>query len=135
MRLLLGSLDRTLISRGFPLFLGDTVMASNAVNKKYVSQGQTKTYKTKVGSGVKLLDVDLNWGNKNNQLSLTALSPSGKDLETQYDKSDKNADGRITYRIKAKDNGYLEKGDWKFKVYGQSVNGTEDFTFKSYAHT
>jgi hypothetical protein len=99
-----------------------------------ISQGQTKTYKVKVDSGVKLLDVDLKWRDKSNKLSLTAYSPSKGTLETQYDKSDGSADGEIAYHIKAKDGGYLEKGDWKFKVYGKSVNGIENYTFKSYAH-
>ncbi|MFY1110657.1 MAG: hypothetical protein AB3K77_03100 [Methanosarcinaceae archaeon] len=30
--------------------------------------------------------------------------------------------------------GYVDHGTWKFKVCGESVSGTEDYTFKVYQH-
>ncbi|AKB79337.1 hypothetical protein MSHOH_2854 [Methanosarcina horonobensis HB-1 = JCM 15518] len=30
--------------------------------------------------------------------------------------------------------GYVEQGSWKFKAYGESVSGTEEYTFNVYQH-
>lgn len=97
-------------------------------------QGKTKICTVTVNSGVMLLDVDLKWTNKDNKLSLTAVSPSGKTYEPKYDKSDGKEDGEITFRIKASDVEDIEIGNWKFKVYGKSIKESENFKFKSSAH-
>ncbi|MFU8766349.1 MAG: hypothetical protein ACNA7I_01550 [Candidatus Methanoperedens sp.] len=60
-----------------------------------ITQGQTKTYYTNVGTGVNWLEVDLNWGNKANSLSLTIYKPGGSSIGTYYDSSDGVIDGRI----------------------------------------
>ena len=85
--------------------------------------------------GVTLLDIDLNWGNKNSRLSVTVYTPTGGSSGTYYDTSDGLRNGRIVLRIKPKSGKkYLQEGSWKFKVYGESVRGTEDYTFKADAH-
>ncbi len=98
-----------------------------------ITQGQTKTYYTDVGSGVNWLEVDLNWGNKANSLSLTIYRPGGSSIGTFYDSSDGVIDGRIHIDI-VPDQGYVESGRWRFQVYGVSVVGTEDYTFNVYQH-
>jgi len=98
-----------------------------------ITQGQTKTYYTDVGTGVNWLEVDLNWGNKANSLSLTIYTPNGSSIGTYYDSSDGVIDGRIHIDI-VPGQGYVEAGQWKYKVYGVSVVGTEDYTFNVYQH-
>lgn len=98
-----------------------------------ITQGQTKTYATNVGTGVNWLEVDLNWGNQANSLSLTIYKPSGSSIGTYYDSSDGVIDGRIHIDI-VPGQGYVESGQWKYKVYGVSVVGTEDYTFNVYQH-
>ena len=98
-----------------------------------ITQSQTKTYYTNVGTGVNWLEVDLNWGNKANSLSLTIYKPSGSSIGTYYDSSDGVIDGRIHIDV-VPGQGYVEAGQWMYKVYGVSVTGTEDYTFNVYQH-
>lgn len=98
-----------------------------------IVQGQTKAYYTNVGTSVNWLEVDLNWGNKANSLSLTIYKPSGSSIGTYYDSSDGVVDGRIHIDI-VPGQGYVESGQWMYKVYGVSVTGTEDYTFNVYQH-
>lgn len=98
-----------------------------------ITQGQTKTYYTDVGTGVNWLEVDLNWGDKTDSLSLTIYKPSGSSIGTYYDSSDGIIDGRIHIDI-VPSQGYVESGRWRFEVYGVSVVGTEDYTFNVYQH-
>ena len=98
-----------------------------------ITQGQTKTYYTNVGSAVNWLEVDLNWGDKTDSLSLTIYTPSGSSIGTYYDSSDGVIDGRIHIDI-VPSQGYVESGQWKYEVYGVSVVGTEDYNFNVYQH-
>ncbi|MDW7727684.1 MAG: hypothetical protein SCH70_11355, partial [Candidatus Methanoperedens sp.] len=92
-----------------------------------------KTYYTDVGSGVNWLEVDLNWGNKANSLSLTIYKPGGSSIGTYYDSSDGVIDGRIHIDI-VPGQGYVEAGQWKYEAYGVSVVGTEDYNFNVAQH-
>jgi len=98
-----------------------------------ITQGQTKTYYTDVGTGVRWLEVDLNWGDRTDSLSLTIYTPSGSNLGTFYDIDDGIIDGRIHLDI-VPNQDYVEPGLWKYKVYGVYVIGTEDYTFNVYQH-
>lgn len=103
--------------------------------KQVITQGNKKYYKVSVGHRVTLLDIDLNWGNKNSRLSVTVYTPTGSSSGTYYDTSDGLRNGRIVLRIKPKSGKkYLQEGSWKFKVYGESIRGNEDYTFKADAH-
>lgn len=131
---MLDTLDRKFIFGGSHLFFGDTIMTANDTNTRIlrnsITEGKTKICMATVKSGTKFLDVDLDWTNKSNKLSIKSYSPSGGILGTKYDKSDGSVDSEITYRINAEDGGYLETGSWRFKVHGDTVKGTENFTFK-----
>jgi len=94
-----------------------------------IMQGQTKTYYSNVGSGVNYLEVDLDWGDPTDSLSLTIYTPGGINLGTYYD----CGGGRIHLNI-VPGQGYVEPGRWKFKVYGVEVDGVEDYTFNVYQH-
>ncbi len=93
-----------------------------------ISQGQTITHNVNVGSGVNYLEVDLNWGDTSDSLTLSVYTPSGSKLGTYRDNSDGSVNGRIRLNIDPSQ-GYVQQGTWKFKVYGESVSGTEDYTF------
>lgn len=65
-----------------------------------------------VGTSVDYLEVDLNWGDTTDSLSLTIYTSGGSNLGTFYD----NDDGVIC------------------EVYGASVIGTEGYSFNVYNH-
>lgn len=100
---------------------------------QYIRQGQTITNNVKVGSRVEYLEVDLNWGDKSDSLALSIYTPPGRKLGTYRDNSDRNINGRIHFRIDPS-YGCVDKGTWKFKVCGESVSGTEGYTFNIYQH-
>ncbi len=79
------------------------------------------------------LEVDLNWGDTSDSLTLTIYTPSGSKLGTYRDSSDGSTNGRIHLNIDPSQ-GYVQQGTWKFNVYGESVSGTEDYTFNVYQH-
>jgi hypothetical protein len=98
-----------------------------------ISQGQTITHNVNVGSGVNYLEVDLNWGDTSDSLTLSVYTPSGSKLGTYSDNSDGSVNGRIRINIDPSQ-GYVQQGTWKFKVYGESVSGTQSYTFNFYQH-
>ncbi|WP_245860390.1 pre-peptidase C-terminal domain-containing protein [Methanosarcina spelaei] len=93
-----------------------------------ISQGHTITHNVNVGSGVNYLEVDLNWGDTSDSLTLSVYTPSGSKLGTYSDNSDGSVNGRIRINIDPSQ-GYVQQGTWKFKVYGESVSGTQSYTF------
>lgn len=93
-----------------------------------ITQGQTITHNVNVGSGVNYLEVDLNWGDTSDSLTLSVYTPSGSKLGTYRDNSDESVNGRIRLDIDPSQ-GYVQQGTWKFKVYGESVSGTQSYTF------
>ncbi|AKB54123.1 hypothetical protein MSBR2_1287 [Methanosarcina barkeri 227] len=93
-----------------------------------ISQGQTITHNVNIGSGVNYLEVDLNWGDTSDSLTLSVYTPSGSKLGTYHDSSDGSVNGRIHFSIDPSQ-GYVQQGTWKFKVYGESVSGTQSYTF------
>jgi hypothetical protein len=98
-----------------------------------ITQGQTINHNVNVGSGVNSLEVDLNWGDTSDSLTLSVYTPSGSKLGTYRDNSDGSVNGRIHINIDPSQ-GYVQQGTWKFKVYGESVSGTEDYTFNVAMH-
>jgi hypothetical protein len=113
---------------------GNPVMVP--LSTQYLSKGQTITHGVSITSAtVKYLEVDLNWGVASKSLALTAYTPSGTNLGTYHDNYDgKVLNGRIRLNIYPSSKVYIEKGNWKFKVYGESVSGTQSYTFNTYAH-
>ncbi|WP_292462993.1 hypothetical protein [Methanolobus sp.] len=98
-----------------------------------ITQGQTKTYTTTIGTTVKKLEVDLNWGDTSDYLSLAIYTPSGAYVGKFYDNADGSVDGRIHLDITQGQN-YLQSGKWTFKVRGESVVGTEDYYFNTFTY-
>ncbi|HIH94196.1 TPA: hypothetical protein HA338_09160 [Methanosarcina acetivorans] len=89
------------------------------------------THYVGVGSGINYLEVDLNWGDTIDSLTLSISTPSGSKLEPYHDNYDGSVNGRIRLNIDPSQ-GYVEQGTWQFKVYGESVSGSEDYTFNVY---
>lgn len=92
-----------------------------------ITQGETDWYSRYVPGGVSSMTVDLNWGDTSDSLALTIIAPDAT-LGPYYDANDGSTDGRICLQI----SGGLTSGTWNFRIYGASVQGTEDYTFDWY---
>lgn len=114
-------------------FLSTENSVSSLRSTQYISQGQTITHNVNVGSGVDYLEVDLNWGDTSDSLTLSIYTPSGSKIGTYRDNYDGSVNGRIRLNIDPSQ-GYVVQGTWIFKVYGESVSGTEDYTFNVAQH-
>ncbi len=91
-----------------------------------ISQGETNLHGKRVGSGITLLVVDLNWGDSTDSLRLKIYTPSGSVLGSYYDNADGAVNGRI--RLNIRNSNGIETGTWKYEVYGYRVTGTEGYT-------
>ena len=95
-----------------------------------IVQGKTKYNKVQVNSKAIYLDISLSWGNKKNILSLTIFSPTG----ASYGPYKAKSNNKIVLRIKPKTGKYLQGGNWKLNVFGESIIGTEYYTLKATYH-
>lgn len=110
----------------------DSRIYSQATYK--IEKGATKYHSSpNLGSGIHWLEVDLRWGVSSNSLALVIYSPSNNILGTYHDNSDGKIDGRIHLSIYPS-TGYIEPGKWKFKIDGESISGTQSYTFNLYGH-
>lgn len=91
-----------------------------------IAQGQTNWHYKYVSSSTSILNIDLDWGNPSNSLSLTVYTADGKILGPYYDSIDGSNDGKISIQITNPEG--IEPGRWDYKVYGYSVSGTEDYS-------
>ena len=94
-----------------------------------ITQGETDWYTIVVPSGRSSITVDLNWGNPSNSLSLAAIAPDGT-IGPFFDSSDGTTNGRIFLTITRP--GGIAAGTWYFRVYGESVVGTQRYNFVTY---
>lgn len=93
----------------------------------YVSQGETDTTTLSVGKAISSLKVECTWSNSNNALKLTVISPSGTSHGPFSDTYDGPKDGHIGVKISKSSGTWPADGVWTFKVYGQSVSGTQRY--------
>ena len=91
-----------------------------------ITQGETNWHSEYIGYFTKDLYVDLNWGDSSDSLKLTIYTPDNQILGPYYDSADGRIDGRIYLHI-YNSNG-IATGTWNYRVYGQSVSGTETYT-------
>lgn len=119
------------LSTANPLSTADP--GSTLLSTAYITQGKTGYYNAYVGSGVNVLEVDLNWGDKSDSLTLSIYTPSGSRLGTYSDGSDGSLNGRIHINIDPS-KGYVAQGNWKLNVYGSKVSGQEDYTLSVAKH-
>ena len=104
---------------------------SSLRSTQYITHEQTKNHYMSARSG-----VDAGSGfelERYDSLTLTIYTPSGSSLGTYYDNSDGSVNGKDTSQY-LPSQGYIEQGTWTFKVYGESVNGTQRYTFNVYQH-
>ncbi|HOW15559.1 hypothetical protein [Methanosarcina sp.] len=112
----------------------DTENPVSILSTQYISQGQAINHYVSVGSGVDYLEVDLNWGDTSDSLTLKIYNPSGTQIGGTYrDSSDGSVNGRIHINI-TPSSGDVQQGTWRFRVYGESVSGTESYTLNVYQH-
>jgi hypothetical protein len=110
----------------------DSRIYSQATYK--IEEGTTKYHSSpSLGSGIHWLEVDLRWRVPSNSMALMIYSPSNNILGTYHDNSDGKTDGRIHLSIYPS-TGYIEQGKWKFTINGESVSGTQSYTFNLYGH-
>jgi hypothetical protein len=141
----------------FALFSGDIIMTSHtngklaSIDEEYIFEnwvdvglkspkagssiisGKTVNYKVNVNNGASSLEVDLQWKRASDKLTLSIYTPTGKNLGTKKDNSDKKTDGRIHLKI-SPTNGQIEQGTWQFEIYGDAINEKEEYTFNVYQH-
>ena len=98
-----------------------------------ISQDETNRHSFSVGSGVKTIEVYLNWYSTSDSLSLTVYTPSGTNIGTFYDNSDGWTDGKIHIDI-TPGGGYVESGTWYFDVYGERVASSRSYQFTAEGH-
>lgn len=94
-----------------------------------ITQGETDWYSTIVSSGTASMTMDLNWGDIPDSLTLTILAPDAT-LGPYHDISDGTTNGRITLMVSQ--TGGLTPGTWRFKVYGETVQGSQSYNFVIY---
>ncbi len=91
-----------------------------------IKQGETNWHSVTISSYYTYITVDLNWGDTSDSLKLYIYDPSYNCLGSFYDSADGSIDGRIHLNIIDYDG--IEKGTWRYRVYGYSVSGTEDYS-------
>ena len=95
------------------LTMAITLLAAILISNS-IREGQTMYYYSDVESGANYLEVDLDWGDSTDSLSLTIYAPDGSNTRTYYDADDETVDGRIHLDIVPNQGGYLEPGRWRF---------------------
>jgi hypothetical protein len=125
------SLSTGSLSTANPLSSGGP--GSTLLSASYITQGKTAYYNAYVGSGVNWIELDLNWGDKSDSLTLGIYTPSGSKVGTYSDSSDGIINGRIHVNVDPSQ-GYVAQGNWKLSVYGSRVSGQEDYTLSVARH-
>ncbi|WMW23213.1 peptidase domain-containing protein [Methanolobus mangrovi] len=91
-----------------------------------ITQGETNWHSFVISSYYTSIEVDLNWGDTSDSLKLYIYDPSYNCLGYFYDSADGSINGRI--HLNVIDNDGIERGTWRYRVYGYSVSGTEDYS-------
>ena len=97
-----------------------------------ITQGETDWYQQYI-PGVPQIVVDLNWyNNPSNSLALTIYQPDGVVLGPYHDADDVITNGRIYLSLTDSNGEDLPGGTWRFKVYGEKVQGIQNYEFNVY---
>ena len=97
-----------------------------------ITQGESDWYQQDIPSVPEIV-VDLNWYNPSNSLTLTIYPPGGKEVLGPYhDADDGITNGRIYLSLTDSNGENLPGGTWMFKVYGEKVQGTQNYEFNVY---
>lgn len=91
-----------------------------------ISQGETNWHSEYIGYYTKKLYINLDWGDTSDSLKLTIYTPDDQILGPYYDSADGRIDGQIYLQIYSSSG--ISTGTWNYRVYGQSVSGTETYT-------
>ncbi len=98
-----------------------------------VKQGETKRHQFNIGSGVRWLEVNLDWTSSSDSLTLTIYTPSWVKVGTYHDADDGVIDGKIHIDI-VPNSGYVQQGVWTFDVYGERVATQRTYNLNVYQH-
>lgn len=98
-----------------------------------VIQGETDRQQFNIGSGVRWLEVNLDWTSSSDSLTLTVYTPGWAKVGTYHDIDDGIIDGKIHIDI-VPNSGYVEPGVWTFDVYGERVATQRTYNLNVYQH-
>ncbi|WP_096205628.1 peptidase [Candidatus Methanoperedens nitratireducens] len=115
----------------------DAINPLNVITPLTVSnsiiQGQTIRHQFNIGSGVRWLEVNLDWISSSDSLALTVYTPGWAKVGTYHDIDDGVIDGKIHIDI-IPNSGYVEQGAWTFDVYGERVATQRTYYLDVYQH-
>ncbi|QSZ67417.1 hypothetical protein RJ40_07820 [Methanofollis aquaemaris] len=108
----------------------ETVPIYNLVNREGTSRSSAPVYYAQeVPEGTRHHWVDLDWGESEQDLSLSVWHPSGL-LGTFRDIDDGKKNGRIFLRISDQDG--VEGGTWYYRVSGPRIPVAHNYSFRTY---
>lgn len=108
----------------------EAVPVYTMINREEVSRSSAPVYYAqKVPDGTRHHWVDLDWGEAEQDLSLSVWHPSGL-LGTFKDADDGRKNGRIFLRISDEEG--VESGTWYYRVSGPRIPVPLDYNFKTY---
>jgi len=125
------------ITSGYDLDLTETqVLAADSQssvksNSYSITEGQSRIHIFNPGQNCRRVIIDVDWSDKDNELSLGVESPDTI-YDPFYDDIDGRTDGRIYVSISKSSGGYLPEGDWSNTIRGESVSGTEYYKYAVY---
>ncbi len=98
-----------------------------------IKQGETKRHQFNIGSGVRWLEVNLDWTSSSDSLTLTIYTPGWVKVGTYHDADDGVIDGKIHIDI-VPNSGYVQQGVWTLDVYGERVVTQRTYNLNVYQH-
>lgn len=108
----------------------DSVQSDESIQIKTITgtitQRQTVWHTKYLSYYTTVMNTHLNWGDTSDSLRLTIYSPDGDTFGPYYDGDDGSVNGRIDVTLKKKAG--LPTGKWSYKIYGQSVSGTQAYS-------
>jgi hypothetical protein len=118
--------ERYVVTSGYSDYV-DVVKSISPMATTYsITQGEIDWYSVDVPRDKQKLSVRLDWGDTSDTIALTIYDHTTA-VGTYYDSDDGKTDGCICLSISRSTP--LTPGTWYFRVYGEEVEGTEDYTF------
>lgn len=110
--------------------LEETVPVYSVINREETSRSSAPVYYAQeVPDGTRHHWVDLDWGESEQDLSLSVWHPSGM-LSTFRDTDDGKKNGRIFLRISDEEG--IESGTWYYRVNGPRIPVAFNYNFRTY---
>lgn len=116
-----------LVTTGYDEFI-DALDSVSIQSQTYtISQNGIEWFYADVPLGTKKIALKLDWGDTSDVLALTVYDPLSP-IGTYYDSDDGITDGCTC--ISFSNSFGIAPGRWYYRVFGEDVEGTEDFTMQ-----